>query len=133
MQAVKSYHKHHNLIRSSAAAGRAGAAEKRISPLHRTFLLRTIVMIAILLIVMIGFMAYSVQIRYNINETNNQIAQLQSRIDELNLQINEVATPAMIESRAKELGMVYPSMDQRRYLNTGNEGVAYAEASPQEE
>lgn len=130
MQAMKKYH-HYNIKMPYQvnAVKRELALERRISPIHKSIMVRALFLIAALLIVMIGFMAYGVQVKYAINETEDEIATLQSQIDALNLEINEVASPTIIESKAKELGMVYPSADQRRYLNSADgSDVAFADA-----
>ena len=109
---------------------RAPAKYKRISPNHKSTMFRVVFLCAILLIVMIGLTAYGVQIKYAINQVNDEIDAIQSQIDTLNLEISQQMSPATIESRATEMGMVRPNRSQQVYLE-GNAApnVAIANAN----
>ena len=109
---------------------RVPAGYKRISPNHRSAMFRVVFLCAILLIVMIGLTAYGVQIKYAINQVNDEITAIQSQIDTLNLEISQQMSPAMIESKATEMGMIRPSRNQQVYLE-GNAApnVAIANAN----
>ena len=57
-------------------------------------------------------------IQYDINKMNNQIAETQKEIQNLQVQIKTAANITNLESRALELGLVYPNYDQIVYLES---------------
>ena len=81
------------------------------------------------LLVGVSFTAYGTSVKYQINETNAAIAELQTEIDDLNLQVTTNMSPEVIESKAvAELGMEYPSSSQYVYINSGTGTVYTASA-----
>ena len=79
--------------------------------------------IFVLLLAVIGITAYNSKIQYDINRMNNQIAQTQKEIQNLQVQIKSAANITNLENRAAELGRVYPSSDQIVYLETEEGGI----------
>lgn len=137
MQAARKYDYESATVRPQrpafASEGKASTAvgkHKRISYGHKSTMFRAVFLTAILLIATIGFTAYGVQIKYSINETNTEIASVQSQIDNLNLEISQQMSPSTIEAKALEIGMVRPTRNQQVYLEgTGAPNVAIAKAN----
>lgn len=92
---------------------------------QKRLMFKALFMIAIVLVVGVGFVAYGTSIKYQINETNVAINKLQTEIDNLNLQLTALTSPGTIEAKAiNELGMEYPSASQYVYINSGS-GIVY--------
>ena len=109
---------------------KASGKHKRISHGHKSTMFRAVFLTAVLVLVMLGITAYEVQIRYAINETNSEIAAVQSQIDNLNLEISQQMSPSAIEEKALEIGMMRPTGNQQVYLEgTGAPNVAIANAN----
>ena len=77
-----------------------------------------LLLIFVLLLAVIGITAYNSKIQYDINKMNNQIAETQKEIQNLQVQIKTAANITNLESRALELGLVYPNYDQIVYLES---------------
>lgn len=105
---------------------------KNNEPLFRSqkmLMFKALIMAGILLLVGVSFTAYGTSIKYQINETNVAIAELQTEIDDLNLQVTTNMSPEVIESKAvADLGMEYPSSSQYVYINSGTGTVYTASA-----
>ena len=71
-----------------------------------------LLLIFVLMLAVIGITAYNSKIQYDINKMNNQIAETQKEIQNLQVQIKTAANITNLESRALELGLVYPNYDQ---------------------
>jgi cell division protein FtsL len=82
-----------------------------------------LLLIFALMLAMIGITAYNSKIQYDINRMNNQIAETQKEIQNLQVQIKSAANITNLESRAAELGLVYPTYDQIVYLETEEGGI----------
>ena len=54
---------------------------------------------------------------------NNQIAETQKEIQNLQVQIKSAANITNLENRAAELGLVYPTADQIVFLETEEGGI----------
>ena len=76
-----------------------------------------------LMLAMIGITAYNAKIQYDINQMNSLIAQTQTEIQNLQVQIKRAANITNLEVRAAELGLVYPNYDQIVYLKTETGGI----------
>jgi cell division protein FtsB len=62
--------------------------------------------------------AYCASIQANINNTNAQVAGIQSEIDALNVELEKSKNIAYITNRAEnELGMIYPGESQIIYVD----------------
>ena len=77
-----------------------------------------LLLIFVLMLAVIGITAYNSKIQYDINKMNNQIAETQKEIQNLQVQIKTAANITNLESRALELGLVYPNYDQIVYLES---------------
>ena len=77
-----------------------------------------VLLIFVLMLAVIGITAYNSKIQYDINKMNNQIAETQKEIQNLQVQIKTAANITNLESRALELGLVYPNYDQIVYLES---------------
>ena len=79
--------------------------------------------IFVLMFAVIGITAYNSKIQYDINRMNNQIAETQKEIQNLQVQIKSAANITNLENRAAELGLVYPTADQIVFLETEEGGI----------
>lgn len=77
-----------------------------------------LLLIFVLMLAVIGITAYNSKIQYDINKMNNQIAETQKEIQNLQVQIKTATNITNLESRALELGLVYPNYDQIVYLES---------------
>ena len=77
-----------------------------------------LLLIFVLMLAVIGITAYNSKIQYDINKMNNQIGETQKEIQNLQVQIKTAANITNLESRALELGLVYPNYDQIVYLES---------------
>ena len=77
-----------------------------------------LLLIFVLMLAVIGITAYNSKIQYDINKMNNQIAETQKEIQNLQVQIKTAANITNLESRALQLGLVYPNYDQIVYLES---------------
>ena len=77
-----------------------------------------LLLIFVLMLAVIGITAYNSKIQYDINKLNNQISETQKEIQNLQVQIKTAANITNLESRALELGLVYPNYDQIVYLES---------------
>ncbi|MBO5516549.1 MAG: hypothetical protein J6A42_00470 [Firmicutes bacterium] len=77
-----------------------------------------LLVIFVLMLAVIGITAYNSKIQYDINKMNNQIAETQKEIQNLQVQIKTAANITNLESRALELGLIYPNYDQIVYLES---------------
>ena len=75
------------------------------------------------MLAVIGITAYNSKIQYDINRMNNQIAETQKEIQNLQVQIKSAANITNLENRAAELGLVYPTADQIVFLETEEGGI----------
>ena len=76
-----------------------------------------------LLLAVVGLTAYNSKIQYDINKMNNQIAETQTEIQNLQVQIKTAANITNLESRALALGLMYPTSDQVIYLEAEEGGI----------
>lgn len=82
-----------------------------------------LLLIFVLLLVVIGITAYNSKIQYDINKLNNQISETQKEIQNLQVQIKTAANITNLESRAAELGLMYPTSDQIVFLEAEEGGI----------
>ena len=82
-----------------------------------------LLLIFVLLLAVIGITAYNSKIQYDINKLNNQISETQKEIQNLQVQIKTAANITNLESRATELGLMYPTSDQIVFLETEEGGI----------
>ena len=83
-----------------------------------------LLLIFVLLLAVIGITAYNSKIQYDINKKlNNQISETQKEIQNLQVQIKTAANITNLESRAAELGLMYPTSDQIVFLEAEEGGI----------
>ncbi|MCR4724625.1 MAG: cell division protein FtsL [Clostridia bacterium] len=82
-----------------------------------------LLLIFVLLLAVIGITAYNSKIQYDINKLNNQISETQKEIQNLQVQIKTAANITNLESRATELGLMYPTSDQIVFLEVEEGGI----------
>ncbi|MBQ4410914.1 MAG: cell division protein FtsL [Firmicutes bacterium] len=82
-----------------------------------------LLLIFVLLLAVIGITAYNSKIQYDINKLNNQISETQKEIQNLQVQIKTAANITNLESRAAELGLMYPTSDQIVFLEAEEGGI----------
>ncbi|MBQ3662108.1 MAG: cell division protein FtsL [Firmicutes bacterium] len=82
-----------------------------------------LLLIFALLLAVIGITAYNSKIQYDINKLNNQISETQKEIQNLQVQIKTAANITNLESRATELGLMYPTSDQIVFLEAEEGGI----------
>ncbi|MBR0050609.1 MAG: cell division protein FtsL [Firmicutes bacterium] len=82
-----------------------------------------LLLIFVLLLAVIGITAYNSKIQYDINKLNNQISETQKEIQNLQVQIKTAANITNLESRATELGLMYPTSDQIVFLEAEEGGI----------
>ena len=82
-----------------------------------------LLLIFVLLLAVIGITAYNSKIQYDINKLNAQISETQKEIQNLQVQIKTAANITNLESRAVELGLMYPTSDQIVFLEAEEGGI----------
>lgn len=70
-----------------------------------------------ILLAFVWFTATTAKLQYEINEVNKQITSVQKDIRTLQVKIKTASNITNIEARAAELGLVYPSFEQVKYIN----------------
>lgn len=89
----------------------------RTSPKDRLSLMVLTLLMGLVFVGMIIVAAYGANIKYDINTLAKENAVIQGEIENLNVKIKCAVNIGTIEDRAiNELGMVYPEIDQFRYL-----------------
>lgn len=92
----------------------------RTSPKDRLGLMALTILMGLIFVGMIIVSAYGANIKYDINNLAKENAVIQGEIENLNVEIKSAVNIGAIEERAiGELGMVYPQVDQFRYLGNG--------------
>ncbi len=82
-----------------------------------------IIFIGLLFLSIIGIDAYNSKIQYDINTMNAAISEAQKEVQDLQLQIKRAANITNLESRAFELGLIYPQFDRIIYLHPDVENI----------
>jgi cell division protein FtsL len=80
------------------------------------------VFIGVLCVGLILATAYSASVKYHTNNLIKQNEVIQGEIENLNVKIESASNIQIVESRAtKELGMVYPTTEQRVFVDKNKE------------
>ncbi len=79
-------------------------------------LIAYIVGICLVMILFIGLTAHSAELQYDINLLNSALQDTQRQIQTLEVKIKTATNITNLETRAHELGLVYPTFDQIVYL-----------------
>lgn len=92
-------------------------SKPRTSPRDRLGLMALTILMGLILVGMIIVSAYGANIKYDINNLTKENTVIQGEIENLNVKIKSAVNIGAIEERAvAELGMVYPQVNQFRYL-----------------
>lgn len=87
--------------------------------LDKVKLLAIILMVGALCICLVISVAYSTQIKFEINSLISEAESIQGEIENLNVKLKSACNITLIEDRAiNELGMVYPEIDQIAFINS---------------
>lgn len=87
--------------------------------LDKVKLLALILMAGALCICLVVSVAYSTQIKFEINSLISEAEDIQGEIENLNVKLKSACNITLIEDRAiSELGMVYPEIDQIEFINS---------------
>lgn len=101
----------------------------RTSPKDRVGLMVLTIIMGLVFVGLIIVAAYGANIKYDINNLAKENAIIQGEIENLNVAIKCAVNIGTIEDRAiNELGMVYPTVNQYRYLGAESD-TAYNLAS----
>ena len=82
------------------------------------------IVICIFCIAIVWISAWSSELQYDINTINSQIQQTEREVQNLQVQIKKASNINNLQTRAEELGMVYPDFDQIAYLDSGEPAIA---------
>ena len=97
--------------------------KKAASPISRPVLLRSVLMLIIAGVLLVGTVwmsAKATEIKYSINRTNNEIRLLENEINTLNIKIQSSNGIESVEEYAiNKLGMKYPKSNQCIYIEEG--------------
>ena len=85
-------------------------------------LILLMIIICIFGIAIVGISAWSAELQYDINQINNQIQQTEREVQNLQVMIKRASNINNLQTRAEELGMVYPSADQVIYYDRSDGG-----------
>ena len=93
---------------------------------------RTLLFVCLIDVICAGIIlisAYTANAQYNLNRINNRCAQLESEIADVSARLQCETNITVIEAKAGELGMVYPTFQQTINLTAGsNTGTDLAAA-----
>jgi cell division protein FtsB len=98
--------------------------KSRTTPRDRLSLIVLTVIMGLIFVGLIIVSAYGANIKYDINNLAKENAVIQGEIENLNVKIKCAVNIGNVEERAiNELGMVYPEVDQFRYLAPEQSGI----------
>ncbi len=85
--------------------------------------IRTLLFVCLIGVLCAGIIlisAYTANAQYNINRINNRCAQLESEIADISARLQRETNITVIEAKAAELGMLYPTFRQTITLTAGS-------------
>ena len=85
---------------------------------YKAIITRVILFVTLILLLGIAIEAYSSAINYEIYNKKTEISEIKNEIDTLSYKIASANSPNVIEAKAKELGMEYPSVSQYVYIDS---------------
>ena len=92
--------------------------QKKISTAQKAKLILAMSLIGALCILIIVSSAYTSQIKYNINKSEDKRISLQKEIENIKIEIQKGNEIKQLEAKAiDDLGMTYPNMDQVVFLS----------------
>lgn len=87
-------------------------------------ILLAIVLIGAMMLSVVAIKGYSTRLRYNINTAEKKIQECERQIQELEVQIRSANNINNLETRALEMGLIYPNFDQIIYLQSSQENTS---------
>lgn len=87
-------------------------------------ILTTIFLVGAMMLSVVTIKGYSTRLRYDINSTSKQIQECERQIQELEVQIRTANNINNLESRALEMGLIYPDFDQIIYLQSSQSNTS---------
>ncbi len=102
--------------------------EKKLRRAERGGLMAVMLLICAVFLLFVGLNAQSSKLKYDINQLNKQISEVEKGITNLEVQIKSASNITSIEKKALAMGMIYPDVDQIVYIqgDSGIEGFALA-------
>lgn len=92
-----------------------------VSRQSRFMIILFMLIIGLAFIIQVWVAARSAELQFDINKINKQIQATQREIQNLEVKIKSSSNINNLETKAEEMGMVYPSFDQIVYLQTNAE------------
>ncbi len=89
-----------------------------ISKQSKVMIIVFMLVICLAFVVQVWVTARAAEIQYELNTINKQIQATQREVQNLEVKIKSASNINNLETKAEELGMVYPSFDQIVYLQT---------------
>lgn len=90
------------------------------------FRFRFVIAMLVLCFILLAFVyltATTAKVQYEINKVDKEIAEVEKDIRVLQVKIKTASNITNIEARAQELGLVYPSFEQVKYLKHEGESI----------
>ena len=82
------------------------------------------------LLVVVGLRVQQVHLAYQLDSLRGERARIEVRLRELEIEVATLRSPGRVETRARQLGMTMPALEQvrlaREYVAGGSSGVASA-------
>ena len=89
----------------------------------RARIIAVIVAVFMVFLLIIGVNAYTAKLQYEINNLSRQIQESERQIQNLEVRIKSATNITNLESRALELGLIYPDFDQIVYYDQGDADI----------
>ena len=89
----------------------------------RAKVIAIIVAVFMVFTLIIGVNAYTAKLQYEINSLSRQIQESERQIQNLEVRIKSATNITNLESRAFELGLIYPDFDQIVYYEQGEADI----------
>ncbi|MBQ4506116.1 MAG: hypothetical protein II971_02565 [Firmicutes bacterium] len=89
----------------------------------RARIIAVIVAVFMVFLLIIGVNAYTAKLQYEINSLSRQIQESERQIQNLEVRIKSATNITNLESRALELGLIYPDFDQIVYYDQGDADI----------
>lgn len=89
----------------------------------RARIIAVIIAVFLVFLLIIGVNAYTAKLQYEINSLSRQIQESERQIQNLEVRIKSATNITNLESRAFELGLIYPDFDQIVYYDQGDADI----------
>jgi len=90
---------------------------------YRFGIIALLMLLCFILLSIVWLSATTAKVQYEINKIDKQISETQKDIRTLQVRIKTASNITNIEARAEELGLVYPSFDQVKYIRSEQDVV----------